>query len=56
MLNPRLASRYAKSLLGLAIEKEMLNTVFKDMEYLQAGNKRQQRFCCDIKEPNNYRR
>lgn len=35
MPNPRLASRYAKSLLGLAVEKGQLEQVNKDMLYLQ---------------------
>ena len=33
--NPRLASRYAKSILGLAIEKGQLEKVYKDMVYLR---------------------
>jgi F-type H+-transporting ATPase subunit delta len=36
MLNPRLAARYAKSLLDLAIEKDQLEVVYNDMLYLQA--------------------
>lgn len=36
MRNPRLASRYAKSLLDLAIERNELEVVYKDMQYLQA--------------------
>jgi F-type H+-transporting ATPase subunit delta len=35
MLNPRLASRYAKSLLDLAIEKGQLEPVYADMKVLQ---------------------
>ena len=35
MPNPRLASRYAKSLLDLAIEKDQLEKVFADMQWLQ---------------------
>ena len=43
MPNPRLASRYAKSLIDLAIEKGQLEEVFEDMQWLQnlfrtAGN------------------
>src|ERR1700761_5330152 len=34
--NPRLAGRYAKSLLDLSIEKDQLATVYKDMLFLQA--------------------
>jgi F-type H+-transporting ATPase subunit delta len=35
MPNPRLASRYAKSLLDLAVEKGQLEKVYDDMQYLQ---------------------
>jgi F-type H+-transporting ATPase subunit delta len=35
MLNPRLASRYAKALLDLAIEKDQLEPVYGDMQVLQ---------------------
>ena len=33
--NPRLAARYAKSILDLAIEKDQLDKVYKDMLFLQ---------------------
>lgn len=33
--NPRLAGRYAKSILDLAIEKDQLDTIYKDMLFLQ---------------------
>jgi len=36
MNNPRLAGRYAKSLVDLAIERNQLEEVYKDMQYLQA--------------------
>lgn len=36
MPNPRLAGRYAKSLIDLAIEKDQLEAVYNDMLYLQA--------------------
>jgi len=36
MPNPRLAGRYAKSLVDLAIEQGQLETVYKDMQFLQA--------------------
>jgi F-type H+-transporting ATPase subunit delta len=36
MHNPRLAARYAKSLIGLAIDKGQLENVFADMKWLQA--------------------
>lgn len=35
MLNPRLASRYAKALLEIAVEKEQLDKVFADVQWLQ---------------------
>ncbi len=35
MPNPRLATRYAKSLLDLAIERGQLEEVFADMQLLQ---------------------
>lgn len=36
MQNPRLATRYAKSLIGLAMEQNQLEQVLHDMEYIQA--------------------
>lgn len=36
MQNPRLASRYAKSILDLAVEKNSLEAVLKDMQTLHA--------------------
>jgi F-type H+-transporting ATPase subunit delta len=35
MLNPRLATRYAKSLIDLSVERKELDTVFEDMQLLQ---------------------
>lgn len=35
MQNPRVAGRYAKSLVGLAQEQSQLETVYADMKYLQ---------------------
>jgi F-type H+-transporting ATPase subunit delta len=37
MPNPRLAGRYAKSLIGLSMEKDQLEAVYKDMLFLQAA-------------------
>lgn len=34
--NPRLAARYAKSILDLAMERDQLDDVYKDMLFLQA--------------------
>lgn len=36
MANPRLAGRYAKSLLELSIEQNKLEAVYKDIQYLHA--------------------
>src|SRR5688572_18044836 len=36
MLNPRVASRYAKSLIDLSIERGELEKVFEDMQWLQS--------------------
>ncbi len=36
MRNPRIAGRYAKSLIGLAVEKNQLEQIYKDMLYLQS--------------------
>jgi F-type H+-transporting ATPase subunit delta len=36
MPNPRLATRYAKSLIGLAQERGELEIVYKDMQFLQS--------------------
>ena len=36
MPNPRLATRYARSLVGLSIEKGQLEAVYADMQWLQA--------------------
>jgi len=36
MQNPRLAGRYAKSLIDLAVERNQLEEVYADLKYLQA--------------------
>lgn len=51
MLNPRLASRYAKSLLGLAIERDELDTVYKDMQYLHSVSAINRQFVVVLKSP-----
>jgi len=51
MQNPRLANRYAKSLLSLAIEKNQLDTVYNDMEFLQAVAKVNREFVVVLKSP-----
>jgi F-type H+-transporting ATPase subunit delta len=51
MPNPRLASRYAKSLIGLAIEKGQLENVFADMQWLQAVCKSNRDFVNVLRSP-----
>jgi len=51
MLNPRLANRYAKSLLDLAIEKGQLEKIFADMQWLQAVSKASHEFVTVLRSP-----
>lgn len=51
MLNPRLAGRYAKSLIDLAVERNYLEEVYKDMLYLQAVCKASREFVVLLKSP-----
>lgn len=51
MPNPRLATRYAKSLIDLAIEKDQLEQVFADMQWLQAVNKSNKDFVNLLRSP-----
>jgi F-type H+-transporting ATPase subunit delta len=51
MLNPRLAARYAKSLIDLSIETGQLQTVFNDMQYLQMVSKANRDFVTILKSP-----
>ncbi|MBL7697647.1 MAG: ATP synthase F1 subunit delta [Chitinophagaceae bacterium] len=51
MANPRLASRYAKSLLTLAIEKNLLDATYKDIEFLQAVSKVNREFVLVLRSP-----
>ena len=51
MLNPRLAGRYAKSLVDLAVERNQLEKVYKDMLYLQALCKASREFVALLKSP-----
>ena len=44
MPNPRLASRYAKSLIDLSVERNQLELVYADMKYLQAVCKASKEF------------
>lgn len=51
MLNPRLAGRYAKSLIDLSVERNELDLVYKDMQYLQAVCKGSREFVSVLKSP-----
>lgn len=51
MSNPRLASRYAKSLIDLAIEKDQLERVFADMQWLQSVCKSNRDFVNVLRSP-----
>ncbi len=51
MLNPRVASRYAKSLLDLAIERGLLEEVYNDMLYLQQVMKASREFMNLLRSP-----
>lgn len=51
MLNPRLAGRYAKSLVDLAIERNQLEAIYNDMLYLQAICKSSREFVTLLKSP-----
>jgi F-type H+-transporting ATPase subunit delta len=51
MQNPRVASRYAKSLLDLAIEKGQLEQVYGDMTYLQRLTKESREFLTLLRSP-----
>lgn len=51
MLNPRLAGRYAKSIIDLAVERDQLEVVYSDMQYLQAVCKASREFVVLLKSP-----
>ncbi|MEO6314212.1 MAG: ATP synthase F1 subunit delta [Chitinophagaceae bacterium] len=51
MPNPRLAGRYAKSLVDLAVEQNQLETVYKDMQYLQSICKESAEFVNIMRSP-----
>lgn len=51
MLNPRLAGRYAKSLIDLAVERNELEKVYADMQYLQAVCRASKDFVRLLKSP-----
>jgi F-type H+-transporting ATPase subunit delta len=49
--NPRLAGRYAKSLLDLSIEQDQLEAVYTDMQFLQAVCKGSRELVSILKSP-----
>jgi len=51
MNNPRLAERYAKSLIDLAKEKDQLNEVYDDIKFLQRICKSNRDFVALLKSP-----
>ncbi|MGI8951396.1 MAG: ATP synthase F1 subunit delta [Chitinophagaceae bacterium] len=51
MPNPRLATRYAKSLIDLSTEKNQLEIVYNDMQYLQAVCKQSREFVNLLRSP-----
>lgn len=51
MPNPRLATRYAKALLDLAIEQGQLDKVFEDMQWLQAVCNQNREFTNLLRSP-----
>jgi F-type H+-transporting ATPase subunit delta len=51
MLHPRVASRYAKSILDLAIEKGKLEEVYADMQFLQSVTRSSRDFVTMLKSP-----
>lgn len=51
MLNPRLAGRYAKSLLDLAVEKGQLEEIYADMKWLHSVNTTNKDFIAVLKSP-----
>ncbi|MFL9481303.1 ATP synthase F1 subunit delta [Chitinophagaceae bacterium LWZ2-11] len=51
MRNPRLADRYAKSLIDLAIEKNQLESVYADMQYISAVCKSSDEFSSLLASP-----
>jgi F-type H+-transporting ATPase subunit delta len=51
MTNPRVAARYAKSLLDLAVERDQLEPVYNDMLYLQRLTKESRDFLNLLRSP-----
>jgi F-type H+-transporting ATPase subunit delta len=51
MLQPRLAGRYAKSLIDLAAEQDQLETVYADMLFLQSVCRQSREFVTLLRSP-----
>ena len=51
MPNPRLAGRYAKSLIDLAVERNQLEAAHKDMLYLQSMTQSSREFVTFLRSP-----
>jgi F-type H+-transporting ATPase subunit delta len=51
MLNPRLAGRYAKSLIDLAVERNQLEQVHADMQYMRSLIKGSREFASLLRSP-----
>jgi F-type H+-transporting ATPase subunit delta len=51
MPNPRLAARYAKSLIDLSTERNQLEVVYNDMKFLQQINKASREFVNLLRSP-----
>ncbi len=51
MPNPRLAARYAKSLIDLATEKNQLQVVYEDMKYMQSLCRNSREFVNVLRSP-----
>ena len=51
MPNPRLAHRYAKSLIDLSVEKNQLEIVYADMKYLRSVCKASKEFAVLLQSP-----
>jgi len=51
MLNPRLASRYAKSLIDLAVEQNSLEVTLQDVQYLDATIRSSAELAIMLKSP-----
>ena len=51
MLNPRLAGRYAKSLIDLSVEKDQLEAVYKDIQYMNDLMRASSEFVTLLKSP-----